>query len=255
MPKKPKTQRSQTIFQKPSEEQLSRVVPKVVCAECGKKMLRLTHTHLENIHNGMTIEEYIAKHGQDATKPQIKGKDLVLGNVPARKNGKLTEQTKAEILDLARKGYPRSTITSMVGLSYQTFNNWMKWGDPSNVDKHGNRLYPDAYYDFHRDFNRAEAMAEIAAVDILRDAGGVDWRAAVEYLQRRFPENWRLESKKIVDVEGEVTHRHVSDIDVDKLLEDPEVAEMACSLLERLSEGDREVIDVDAIEVEPEESE
>jgi len=224
-----------------------RPTPKVTCAECGKQMLRLTHTHLERRH-GMTIAEYVEKHGLDASRPQIEGitQRWMTGGP---KNTALNDETHALIMELASKGYPKTTIAKTIGISPQTLGNWLTWGAPDSVDKHGNRIYKDMYYKFYQDYQFAEAQSEILAVDALRDAGRNDWRAAVEFLQRRFPENWRVESKQTIEVGGSVEHVHVRDMAVDKLLEDPELAGMACELLERLSGGDR-LIEGEVEEVE-----
>jgi len=228
-----------------------RPVPKVKCAICGKEMLRLTHTHLEKYHDGMLIDDYIKEYGIEAARPQIDGitHHWMTGGP---KNTALNDENHALIMTLAEKGYPKTTIAKTVGISTATLQNWLTWGAPDSLDKNGNRIYADMYYKFHQDFYEAEARAETQAVDALVSAGRSDWRAAVEFLARRFPENWRPESKQTVSVEGTVEHIQVRDIAVDKLLEDPETAAMACELLERLSGGDREVIEGELDTNEPE---
>lgn len=47
------------------------------------------------------------------------------------------------------------------------------------------------YYEFTEAIHRAEAEAEVHAVAILRRAMGEDWRAALAYLERRYPSRWR----------------------------------------------------------------
>jgi transposase-like protein len=223
-------------------------VPKVTCAECGKQMLRLTHTHLEKYHDGMLIDDYIKKHGMAAARPQIDGitYEWMTGGP---KNTALNDETHLLIMTLAEKGYPKSTIAKTVGISIITLQNWLRWGAPDSVDKHGNRIHKDMYYKFYQDYQKAEALSEIQAVDALRDAGRSDWRAAVEFLARRFPENWRPESKHTVEIDGQVDIVHSRDLDIEKLLEDPETAELACTLLEKLSMGDRLLIEGEATEV------
>jgi len=77
----------------------------------------------------------------------------------------------------------------------------------------------------------------------VRVVGRQDGRGAVECLGRRFPENWKPEAKSHIQIDGTVEHLQVRDLEVDRLLEDPETAAMACELLERLSQPDRNVIE------------
>jgi hypothetical protein len=189
------------------------------------------------------MKEYIEKWGLLAAKPQLDGQ-AILHFAGGPGNHGLTMDRYHEIMDLTRKGYPRSTVAAMTGISYVTLNNWLKWGAPDEVDKNGTRLNKDVYYAFHEDYLKAEAVSETEAIDLLREAGRGDWRAALEFLSRRFPDNWRPESKKIVEVGGEVEHT-VRDINVERMLEDPEVAALACTLLEKLSVEDRDIIDVE----------
>jgi len=190
----------------------------------------------------MTIEDYRNKYGFAASRPQLEGvtHEWMTGGP---KNTALNDETYHLIMEMAEKGYPKTTIAKTVGISYGTLNNWLNWGAPDSVDKDGNRIYKDMYYKFHQDFYEHEAKAEILAVDALRDAGRQDWRAAVEFLARRFPENWKPEAKSHIQIDGTVEHLQVRDLEVDRLLEDPETAAMACELLERLSQPDRNVIE------------
>ena len=226
----------------------TRVVPKIKCQECGKEMLRITQNHLTRSHDGMLYEEYLAKYGPNSTTLQVYDDR---GGTTARALVN-NPDLRQEIYDLAAKGYHHKTIAATVGCSPSTIEQWLTKGKPDNVDKNGKRLYPDIYYEFVEDYRKHEALAETQAVDSLIRASTGDWKAALAFLERRFPAHWRPTNTSTVSVEGQVEHVHVRDLEVQALLEDPETAEMACRLLERLSASDRSpdtIIDADYEEV------
>jgi len=230
-----------------------KVIPKVVCQECGKEMLRITQNHLTRSHDGMLYDDYLKKYGPKSTTLEVYSN--ARGGTTARALVNDPEMCR-EIYDLAQKGYHHKTIAATVGISPSTIEQWLTKGKPENVNPQtGERLAADVYYEFVEEYRKSEAMAETQAVDSLVKASAGDWKAAVAYLERRFPEHWRLDSKRTVEIEGNVEHRHVRDIDINELLEDPETAQMACTLLERLSGNDREppeLLDVDAVELDEE---
>ena len=227
----------------------TRVVPKVTCQECGRQMLRITQNHLTRSHDGMLYDEYLAKYGPQSTTLAVYDDR---GGTTARALVN-NPDLRQEIYDLAQKGYHHKTIAATVGCSPSTIEQWLTKGKPDNVDKNGKRLYPDIYYEFVEDYRKHEALAETQAVDSLVKASSGDWKAALAFLERRFPAHWRQTNTSTVSVEGQVEHVHVRDLAVEKLLEDPETAEMACRLLERLSSADRSpdtIIDAELEDVE-----
>lgn len=239
----------------------TKVIPKITCQECGKQMLRITQNHLTRSHDGMLYEDYLKKYGPHSTT--VAEYNHARGGTTARALVNDPEMCLA-IYDLAQKGYHHKTIAATVGISPSTIEQWLTKGKPDNVDlQTGERLAPDVYYEFVEQYRKHEALAETQAVDSLVRASTGDWKAAVAYLERRFPEHWRLatSSSSTVKVEGQVDHVHVRDVDIEELLKDPETAQMACTLLERLSGGDRqpnepngemEVIDAEAVDLDEE---
>ena len=234
------------------------VIPKVTCQECGKEMLRITQNHLTRSHDGMLYEEYLKKYGPQSTTVQVYSSR---GGTTARALVNDPEVC-TKIYDLAQKGYHHKTIAATIGISPSTLEQWLTKGKPDNLTPEGERLAADVYYEFTEQYRKHEALAETQAVDSLVQASMGDWKAAVAYLERRFPEHWRLtnSSTSTIQVDGNIEHVHVRDISIEELLADPETAQMACTLLEKLSGGDRlpnepdpdMMIDAEAVEVSEE---
>jgi hypothetical protein len=214
----------------------TRTIPKIKCQECGKEMLRITQNHLTRSHDGMLYDDYLKKWGPNSTSLEVYNKDR--GGTTARALVS-NPDIRNEIYSLAMKGYHHKTIAATIGISPSTLELWLTKGKPDNVTPEGQRLEPDVYYEFVEEYRKHEALAETEAVDSLIRASKGDWKAALAFLERRFPDHWRSESKRIVDIEGSVEHVMVRDLEVQALLEDPDTAAMACELLERLSQGDR----------------
>lgn len=83
-----------------------------------------------------------------------------------------------------------------LGIPKDTYYNWRREGkardiiDPETGEVIGHD-YPDNFYgDFMRDLDAAHADAEIVAVEALTGHFDDDWRAAAEFLSRKFPERW-----------------------------------------------------------------
>jgi hypothetical protein len=214
----------------------NKLVAQVKCLECGKKFLRITDRHLQ-LH-GMTVEEYKNKHGELSVRPLRKGQIVPFKGGPG--NSALTTVLQRKICDYVKQGNRVSASAAVVGISPQTIRNWLDWG--TQLDKDGNFLYDKKYYDFVVAVLQAEAESEVQAVKEVRDAGFVEWRAAMEFLARRFPDHWRPESKKIVEEADKV-----SSLDMEKLLGDPIATQLACDLLDRLS-GKGDVVDAEVID-------
>lgn len=222
----------------------NKLVAKVRCKECNKDFLRLTDRHLQ-LH-GMTVEEYKEKYGELSVRPLRKGQIVPLKGGPG--NSSLTPWIQKKICKHVREGNHVRTAAAVVGLSPQTIRNWLDWG--TQTDKDGNLLYDIKYYNFVVAVLQAEAESEIKAVEEVRAAGYVEWRAAMEFLGRRFPDHWRPESKKILEDQGSKTN-----LDMDKLINDPIATQLACDLLDRLSGKSTEDADTEDADVEIEDAE
>ena len=121
------------------------------------------------------------------------------------KYSKLTPQVHEAFVKSLRKGNYITTTCRALGIGHRTFYSWMEKGAPQPVyDDEGNVIgeeYPDNFYgEFVRDVHAADAEAETSAVDALTSHFDADWRAAADFLQRRFPDRWN--PKFVVEHQG-----------------------------------------------------
>lgn len=87
---------------------------------------------------------------------------------------KLTPAVEELILDALRKGNTRTAAAEYVGIPRETLSRWMARS-----------------VTFRHAVTRAEAEAEVHAVDALRDGyDDGDWRAALAWLERRRHDDW-----------------------------------------------------------------
>ena len=138
---------------------------------------------------------------------------------PARRAGrpsKLTPDVQQAITAALRAGAYLEQAARHAGISVQTVYNWLDRGRSEldrieRAEQHLDQLPKRArkadrlaaqkacepladeagYLGFLEAYTRASADAEIHAVGVLRAAMPEDWRAALAYLERRYPDRWR----------------------------------------------------------------
>ena len=95
---------------------------------------------------------------------------------------KLNLETSSAIVNALKIGATRKDAAGAAGVDYTTFLNWMAAGE---VAKSG------AFFEFFNACTKAEHAARLNYTKVIAmAANGGDWRAALEYLKRRDPENW-----------------------------------------------------------------
>lgn len=118
--------------------------------------------------------------------------------MPAGRESKLTPDRQERICDALRKGYPRRLAAIFGGISEQTFYTWLDRGKPESDG------FEDKYLEFSESVAHAEAEYEAKMIDVItRDAEShprnEGYKAAIEWLQRRRPNDWaRLEKQEHV---------------------------------------------------------
>ena len=95
---------------------------------------------------------------------------------------KLTDELQERILKAVRAGNYAEAAARASGIAPSTYYRWLQRG---SLEEKG------AYREFSEALRQAEAEAEVHAVAILRRAMAEDWRAALAYLERRYPGRWR----------------------------------------------------------------
>jgi transposase len=138
---------------------------------------------------------------------------------PPGRPSKLTDELQRTIVEALRAGNYRETTAAFAGIAVSTLYHWLERGEAERADEDDARIAAEAegheyvlpedrpFAEFSEACTRAEAEAEVHAVATLRkhmsqDAEG-DWRAAVEYLRRRYTRRWSATER--LEVEGDHT--------------------------------------------------
>jgi len=108
---------------------------------------------------------------------------------------KLTEESERIILEEIRAGSFYEIACKQAGISERTLRNWMNRGkkelervaqSPGRRVRRSERIYVN----FFKNVLEAEAFSEDELVKLWRRAAPKDWKAAAEFLARRYPERW-----------------------------------------------------------------
>ncbi|MBI5504536.1 MAG: hypothetical protein HY899_07020 [Deltaproteobacteria bacterium] len=119
-----------------------------------------------------------------------------------------TPLVQAAILRVARSGMPRKVIAAYAGISPRTLHRFLRLAEESREKRDRGRRLTEAEKElcqFCLDFHKAEADLETTAVRAITSAAWAgDWRAALAFLERRFPERWaRRRIRQTVPAEEE----------------------------------------------------
>ena len=111
------------------------------------------------------------------------------------RSSKLTEERERIILEEIRAGSFYEIACQQAGISERTFHNWMNRGKKELervTQSPGRRICRKEriYANFFKNVLEAEAFSESELVKLWRRAAPKDWKAAAEFLARRFPERW-----------------------------------------------------------------
>lgn len=119
--------------------------------------------------------------------------------------GRLSKLTPEITKEIAANIYPAGNYfevaCELAGVSVGTAYRWL---EIANGKKPNTTRTPMLLYrDFRDAVDKANAQVEAAAVISWRSAFSGDWRAAAEYLARRFPERWKkVERAEITGKDG-----------------------------------------------------
>lgn len=115
---------------------------------------------------------------------------------------KLTKELMKEAEKLLRAGNYVSVICNYLGIAESTWYRWMEEGEKARSG---------LKREFWESIKRAESTPEIRSVQVIQQAAqDGDWKAAMTYLERKFPDRWGKRDKVSADVShsGEVIDRH-----------------------------------------------
>lgn len=125
---------------------------------------------------------------------------------------KLTPDVKRRLMEAIRLGNYLYAACAFAGISIQTFHNWMDKGEKAKSGE---------YLEFFDEVTRAQAEAETRMVTLWQRQIPEDWKAARDFLARRFPERWAPREKK------EITGKDGGAIEVD-------IAELRGKFMEKI---------------------
>jgi transposase len=109
---------------------------------------------------------------------------------------KLTEEVQTQFTGLIAQGIFVRQACEFVGISEQTIYNWMARGSAEILrlenDPKAKPIKKEApYVSFFQQVKKAENTSEIRSVTQWQNAiKDGDWRAAKDFLARRFPDRW-----------------------------------------------------------------
>src|SRR5213080_4022208 len=102
------------------------------------------------------------------------------GSLVARPT-KLTPEIQQRIVTAIRAGNYAEPAARSAGISPATYYRWLERG--ANEEQGIHR-------EFHDAVRKAEADAEVHAIVLIRKEMERDWRAAIAYVERRYPDRW-----------------------------------------------------------------
>lgn len=114
----------------------------------------------------------------------------------AGRNTKLTEEVQGEFTRLISLGMFVRQACEFIGVSEQTIYNWLARGSAEVLRLENNPrskviAKEKPFVEFFKAVKKAENMAEVRSVtqwqNAIRDG---DWRAAKDFLARRYPDRW-----------------------------------------------------------------
>jgi len=127
----------------------------------------------------------------------------------AGRPSKLNKQIKKRLIDAISRGSYLEPACRAAGIHYATFRAWMKKGEQAKSGQ---------FREFYEEVIQAEAEAEQEMIKQWQAQIPTDWRAAKDFLARRYPERWANKDHLALDHSGEVTQRHEGSVGITQQL-------------------------------------
>lgn len=105
---------------------------------------------------------------------------------------KLTKSLIKEAEQLIKMGNYVTTVCDYLGIHQSTWYNWLQEGAAA---KSGMKR------EFFETIKKAESHAEIRNVGLIQKAAESDWKAAMTYLERKFPDRWGRKDRITAEME------------------------------------------------------
>jgi len=108
---------------------------------------------------------------------------------------KLTPIVRDKLIQAIKVGSHLNAACAYAGVDYSNFRRWMRKGEKDSKGQ---------FRDFCEAIHASEAEIEIRLVATWQQAAANDWRAAAEFLSRRFPDRWSVTQKFQVQLQAEL---------------------------------------------------
>lgn len=103
-----------------------------------------------------------------------------------RRNEKISKEKIELASKLIEAGNTIQTIFGALGISKQTWYNWLNKGEKAKSGM---------YRELWEEVQKAESRAETRYVSIIAKAAPENWQAAAWWLERKYPERWGRKDK------------------------------------------------------------
>jgi hypothetical protein len=100
----------------------------------------------------------------------------------------LTEVLAAQLILGAKTGLFRAAVAESNGLDPEVLDTWLTMGLSGSA--------VDPYRTFARDYRAAEQLAQLPYLQSIQRAATEDYRAAIAWLEMRFPDQWGPKATK-----------------------------------------------------------
>lgn len=108
---------------------------------------------------------------------------------------KLSPEIQEKLIRAIKTGCPFATACDYANLDYSTFRRWLIKGEKQGAGR---------FREFYDAVRRAESGLEVKLIAQWHQSAETDWRAACEFLSRRFPDRWSPTQKFQVQLEAEL---------------------------------------------------
>jgi len=122
---------------------------------------------------------------------------------------KLTPEVRQRLVDAVKAGNHITRACEYAGISKMTYYRWKAKADTSKSGE---------YVDLLQELEEAESQAQVRMVAQWQSQIPTDWRAAREFLARRFPDEWSSLEKR--ELSGNSDRPVVFEIDLGGELDD-----------------------------------
>ena len=144
---------------------------------------------------------------------------MAKGKRPGRPT-KLTPEVQDRIVSAIRAGNYSRVAAEYAGISERTFYGWLRRGQQAKTG---------VYRDFWCAVQRAEREAEVRAVAMIQKSMDSNWRAALAFLERKYPSRWGRKDRLSVEIEPREALAELLGLEIDQIDEAVDLAALGAA--------------------------